>query len=45
VNCANSAEPIETPFGLWAWTGPRNHVLDHGVQIPDGQGQFRGKGR
>jgi len=23
-----SAEPIETPFGLWTWVGPSNHVLD-----------------
>jgi len=27
------------PFGLWAWTGPRNHKLD-GVQIPHERGQF-----
>jgi len=23
------AEPIEMPFGLWTWVGPRKHVL-HG---------------
>ena len=28
VSCAKTAEPIEMPFGLWAWMGPRNHVLD-----------------
>jgi len=21
------AEPVEMPFGLWTWLGPRNHVL------------------
>ena len=26
------AELIEMPFRMWAWVGPRNHVLD-GVQI------------
>ena len=24
---AKVAEPIKMPFGLWAWMGPRNHVL------------------
>ena len=28
VICAKTAEPIEMPFGLWAWMGHRNHVLD-----------------
>jgi len=28
VICANMAEPIEIPFGLWAWMSPVNHVLD-----------------
>jgi len=40
---AKMAEPIEMPFGLWAWMSPRNHVLD-GVQILHGNGQFWGKG-
>jgi len=31
VSCAKTAEPIEMPFGLWAWMGCRNHTLD-GVQ-------------
>jgi len=22
------AEPIEMPFGVWSWVGPRKHVLD-----------------
>jgi len=21
------------PFGLWAWMGPRNHMLDGGLQV------------
>ena len=25
---AKTAEPIETPFGLWTRVGARNHVLD-----------------
>jgi len=25
------AEPIEMLFGLWARVGPRNHVLDRGL--------------
>ena len=37
------AELIEMPFGLWAWMGPRNHVLD-GVHIPHWKGQFWRKG-
>jgi len=28
VSPAKTAEPIEMPFGLWAWMGPRNHVSD-----------------
>ena len=30
VPCRKTAEPIEMPFGLWAWMGRRNHVLDGG---------------
>jgi len=30
VSCAKTAKLIEMPFGLWAWMGPRNHVLDMG---------------
>jgi len=26
VSPAKTAEPIEMPFGLWAWMGPRNRV-------------------
>ena len=42
VNCANSAEPIETPFGLWAWMAPGNRVLDQGPDIHR-RGNLRGK--
>jgi len=28
VSTAKMAEPIQIPFGLWAWMGPRDHVLD-----------------
>jgi len=24
------AEPIEMPFGMWTWVGPRNYLLDGG---------------
>jgi len=27
MSAAKKAEPIEMPFGLWAWMGPRNHVF------------------
>ena len=30
VICAETDEPIEMPFGLWARMGRRNHVLDGG---------------
>jgi len=33
VSCAKTAEPTEMPFGLWAWTGPRNHVLDGSAEV------------
>ena len=39
-----TAEPIEMPFGLRTWVGPRNHVLE-GVQIPMGRGSFKEKQR
>jgi len=26
--CAKTAEPVEMPFALWAWSGSRNHELD-----------------
>ena len=33
VICAKTAEPIEMPFGLWAWINPRNHLLDGGPAV------------
>jgi len=33
VSPANTAAPIEMPFGLWAWMGRRNHVLDEGPAV------------
>ena len=30
VTYVKTAEPIVMPFGLWVWTGPRNHELDGG---------------
>jgi len=26
VSCAQTAGPIEMPFGLWTWVGPRNRI-------------------
>jgi len=34
VICANTAEPIEVAFGLWARMRPRHHVLDGGPDPP-----------
>jgi len=34
VTCAKTAEPIEMSFGLWAWSGSRNHELDRGPDPP-----------
>ena len=43
VICAKTAEPIEMPFGLSAWMGPRNRVR-WGPDPPHGKGQFWGNG-
>jgi len=24
-------EPVDMPFGMWTWIGPRKHVLDGGA--------------
>ena len=32
VSCAKMAKPITMPFEIWAWVGPRKHILD-GVHI------------
>ena len=37
VSPARKAEPIEMPFGILTWVGPRNHLFD-GVQIPTREG-------
>jgi len=37
VICANTAEPIEVPFGLRARMGPKHHGL-HGVPDPPFEG-------
>jgi len=28
VNCAKTPEPIEMPYGVWIWVGPKKHALD-----------------
>jgi len=33
MSCAKTAEPINMPFGLWAWMGRRNHVLDGSPEV------------
>jgi len=43
VSPAETDEPIEMPFGLWARTGPGNRKLG-GSPDPRGKGQFLGKG-
>jgi len=43
VSPAKTAEPIEMPFGLRTWVGPRDHVLDRGLDPPMGRGKFFGE--
>jgi len=31
VSPAKTAEPIEMPFGMWTWVGPRKHKFDGGA--------------
>jgi len=33
VSPAKTVEAIQMSFGLWAWVGPRNHMLDWGSEI------------
>jgi len=33
VSPAKMVEAIQMSFGLWAWMGPRNHMLDWGSEI------------
>ena len=42
---AETAEPIEMPFGLWARMGPVNHVVRMAVRIIPWEGAILGKGR
>jgi len=37
------AKPTEMPFGLWAWVGSWNHVLDGGPDPPWEGAILRGK--
>jgi len=45
VSPAETAAPIERPFELKTWVGPRNHVLDEGPDFTMGRGNFEGGGR
>jgi len=45
VSPAETAEPMEMPFGLWAHMVPRNPVLDGGPDPFMERGNFWGKGR
>ena len=38
-----NVQPNEMPFGLWAWMGPRNHVLEGGPDPPWEGAVLRGK--
>jgi len=38
-----TAEPIEMPFGISSWVGPRKHIYSMGVHIPVQRATFRGK--
>jgi len=45
VSPSKIVEPIEMPFGLRTWVGPRYHVLDGSPDLPMGVGNSeRGKG-
>jgi len=41
VSLSKTAQPIEMPFGLWAWISSRNHALN-GVHIPLCKGTILG---
>jgi len=40
---AETAEPIEMPFGLRTRVGPGNHVLDGSPDLPMRRGNFQGE--
>jgi len=42
VSPAKTAEPIEMPFGLRTWVGPRDHVLDGSSDPHMGRGKYFG---
>jgi len=44
VRCAETAEPIDLPFGLKTRVGPGNHVLDGRPDHTMGRDNFRGDG-
>jgi len=37
------SELINMPFGVWTWVGPRNHVLDGGLDPAMHRGNFEGE--
>jgi len=39
------AEPIQMPFGLWAWMGLRDYVVDGGSDPPWEGAVLKGKGQ
>ena len=40
---AKTAGLIEMPFGMWGGVGQSNHVLDGGLDLYRGKGNFRGE--
>ena len=38
MSWAKTAEPIEMPFWVKTWVGPRKHVLDGGADPSKGRG-------
>jgi len=42
VSPTKTEEPIDMPFRLWTWMGPKNHVLGGGPDPPQGKEQFGG---
>jgi len=43
VSPAKTAAPIDMPFRLRTWVGPRNHVLGWGPDPHMGRGNFEGR--
>jgi len=41
--CAKTAESIEMTFELWAWMGPRSHVLNGSADPSTRRGNFEGE--